>query len=46
MNKLLWNFDQNSYISIEENAFQNVVWKMTAIFLGLNVLTHSIQGRD
>ena len=33
-----WNFNQNSYIFIEENAFQNVVWKMATIFLGLNVL--------
>ena len=24
---------------IEENAFENVVWKMAAICLGLNVLT-------
>ena len=23
---------------MEENAFENVVWKITAIFLGLNVL--------
>ena len=25
------------YIFIQENAFQNVVWKMAAICLGLNV---------
>ena len=39
-NKLRWNFNQNSYIFVEENAFENVVWKMASIFLGLNVLTH------
>ena len=37
-NELQWNFNKNSYIFIEENAFENVVWKMTAIYLGLNVL--------
>ena len=30
-NKLQWNFNRNSYIFIQENAFQNVVWKMAAI---------------
>ena len=30
-NKLQWNLKQNSYIFIEENAFENVVWKMAAI---------------
>ena len=30
-NKLQWNFDRNSYIFIQENAFDNVVWKMAAI---------------
>ena len=29
-NKLYWNFYWNSYIFIQENAFENVVWKMTA----------------
>ena len=37
-NKLQSNFNQNSNIFIEQNAFENVVWKMMAIFLGLNVL--------
>ena len=38
-NKLQWNFNRNSYIFIQENAFENVVWKMAAVFcLGLNVL--------
>ena len=30
-NKLQWNFNRNSYLFIQENAFQNVAWKMTAI---------------
>ena len=29
-NKFQWNLNQNAYISIPENAFENV-WKMTAI---------------
>ena len=37
-NKFQWNVNQNSYIVIEENAFENVVWKMASIFLGLNEL--------
>ena len=37
--KLQWNLDRKSNIFIEENAFQNVVWEMLAIFLGLNVLS-------
>ena len=30
-NKLQWNLNRNSFIFIQENAFENVVWKMTAI---------------
>ena len=30
-NKIRWNLNRNSYISIKENAFENVVWKMVAI---------------
>ena len=30
-NKLQWNFNRNSYIFIQENPFENVVWKMAAI---------------
>ena len=30
-NKLQWNFNSNSYILIEENAFENIAWKMVAI---------------
>ena len=42
-NKLQWNLNRNSYIFIQENAFENVVWKMAAIFLGLNALRSSTQ---
>ena len=31
VNKLQWNSNQNSNICIQENAFENVVWKMSAI---------------
>ena len=31
-NKFRWNLNQNSYIFIQENAFENVVWEMAAIF--------------
>ena len=31
MNKLQWNFNRNSYISIQENAFENIVWKIVSI---------------
>ena len=30
-NKLQWNLNRNSYIFNQENAFENVVWKMVAI---------------
>ena len=30
-NKLQWKLKRNSYTLIQENAFQNVVWKMAAI---------------
>ena len=30
-NKLQWNLNRNSYIFIQENAFENVVWKEAAI---------------
>ena len=30
-NKLQWNFKWNLYIFIQENPFQNAVWKMAAI---------------
>ena len=37
-NKLQWNLNRNPFIFIQENAFENVVWKMAAICLSLNVL--------
>ena len=40
-NKLQLDFDQNSYIFIQENAFENVVCETAAILLGLNVLKQS-----
>ena len=30
-NKLQWNVNRNSYIFIQENLFENIVWKMAAI---------------
>ena len=30
-NKLQWNFNRNLYIFIQENPFENFVWKMAAI---------------
>ena len=30
-NKIQWHFNRNSYIFIQENAFEYVVWKMAAI---------------
>ena len=32
MNKLQWNLKRNSYIFIQENAFENIVCEMAAIF--------------
>ena len=37
-NKYQWNFNQNSSIFIQENAFQNFVCEMASIWLGLNEL--------
>ena len=37
-NKLQLNLNQNLYIFIQENAFENVIWNMARICLGLNVL--------
>ena len=33
-NKLQWNLNRNLFIFIQENAFENVVWKMAAILSG------------
>ena len=41
-NKLQWNFNRNSNIFIQENAFENVVCKMASICLGLNVLNECL----
>ena len=40
-NKLQWDFNRNSNIFIQENAFENVVCEMASICLGLNVLRPS-----
>ena len=40
-NKFQWKFHHNTTIFIQENAFENVVWKMVVICLGLNVLRYS-----
>ena len=37
-NKLQWNLNPNSYIFIQENAFENSVCEMAAICFGLNML--------
>ena len=39
-NKLHWNFNRNWNISIQENAFENIVCEMASICPGLNVITH------
>ena len=41
-NKPQWNFNRNSNIFIQENAFENIVCEMASICLGLNVLTEMI----
>ena len=38
-NKLPWNFHQNSYLFIKENAYENVIYECRPFCLGLNVLT-------
>ena len=38
-NKPQWNLDRNWYIFIQENIFENDVWEMAAIFIGINVLS-------
>ena len=45
-NKLQWNFNRNSYIFIQENAFENVACEMASICLGLNVLNEPCEGRN
>ena len=41
-NTFHWKFIWNSEISIQENAFENVVWKWGAICLSLNVISRYI----
>ena len=41
-NKLQWNFNRNSNIFIQENAFENVVCEMASICLGLNELMGTV----
>ena len=42
-NKLQWISNQNSYIFIQENPFQNVVWKRGPFCVGPNVFTPQVQ---
>ena len=39
--KLQLNFNGNSYIFIQQNPFQNVIWKSRPFCLGLNVLNNA-----
>ena len=41
-NKLQWNFNQNHNIFIQENAFENVVWKTAAILSRLQCVKGDI----
>ena len=41
-----WNFTRNSNILIHENAFENVVWKIAAFCLGINVLRSLIVAKE
>ena len=40
MNVLQWNFNQNSSIYIRENPFENAVWRLLPLCLGLKVFRH------
>ena len=40
-NILRWNFDQNLYIFIQENPFENAVWKMEFILSRLQWVSHT-----
>ena len=47
MNKPQSNLNQNSYIFIQENAFENVVWKMLPILFqpqGVKATSFHYQG--
>ena len=42
-NKLQWNLNWNSYIFIQENAFQNVIRKMVAILSWSHCVTENLR---
>ena len=39
-NKLRWNLNQNLNIMIQENAFENIIWKMAAILSWPQCVNH------
>ena len=41
-NKLQWNLNRNLYIFIQENVFENVVWKMVAILSQPQYVEHTM----
>ena len=41
--QIQWNLNRNSYIFIQENAFENVVWKMAAILSRSQFVNHVIE---
>ena len=41
VNKFQWNLNQNTTIFIQENKFENAIYKMVAISLDLSVLVLS-----
>ena len=41
VNKIQWNLNQNTTIFIQENNFENAIYKMVAISLDLSVLVLS-----
>ena len=43
MNKFQWKLKQNSYIFIQENAFENVIWERSAILSVFLCFLKSIQ---
>ena len=42
-NKLQGNLKRNSYISIQENAFENIIWKIAAILSQLQCVKGEFQ---
>ena len=43
---LQWNFNHKSYIFIQENVFEHIVWKMAGLCHGLNVLMCQLDTRQ